>query len=195
MVNKSNLKVFCFLRINECIISSICFVFHIFEVVATDEDTFKNEMVFRIIYFCFVIYSAFCALGHIHDIFNYKVEAVSAIVGFLYYILTSMWSMVIVEMDEHLQYLTEFEEYHHYFFQMNRFQSVLTLLAGILFLLHATFAIDLMLNKPLDDEEEVTSEWPRVSDAPSNSNDLKPLQLHLFTEKIFMVIFRRHHPQ
>lgn len=42
--------------------------------------------------------------------------------GFLLYVFTAFLSMYFVEFDSHMMYLTDWEEWHHYYFRINRYQ-------------------------------------------------------------------------
>lgn len=180
----SNLKVFCFLRVIECIFSVICFAFHIFAVITIKDEVYPNEIIFRIFYFAFIPFSLFSALA---NNLNYHYEALSAVAGFIFYITASIYSMVVVEKDKHMENLTETEENWHPFFQMNRYQSVFTLVLAMVFLLHAIFSIELIINKPIElNATGVT----RTSD-DSNLIDNGALQLNFFPETIFCKIFKR----
>lgn len=97
MSDKVNFKVFCFIRIIECFLSSICFAFHIFKIVSIKDESYPNEMAFRIFYLGFVLLSAFSAIGHIKNCLNYYVEAASGIGGTIFYLFASIWSMAAVE--------------------------------------------------------------------------------------------------
>lgn len=196
MRDRTNLKVYCFLRIIECILSSICFSFHIFKIMAIEDESYPHEMIFRIAYLAFVIFSAISALGHIKDFLNYYLEATSGVFGFIFYIFASIWSMSVVEHDKHLEYLSESEEYQHLFFQLNRFQSVTALLTAMLFLLHATFSIDIISGLKENKIENISSstQLPRYSTESIDSDDQrKPLRLFFFPETLWEKVFNKKH--
>lgn len=194
MVDGTNLRVFCFIRIIECILSSVCLSFHIFQVTSLGEaDDYYLELAFRMTYLGFVIFSGLAAIANFEGIFNLRVELVSVLAGFIFFISASILAMVGVEYDGRRETLTKSEEM---LFKINRFQSVIALIAGLFFLLHATFLVDLILNKSPHDTipfDPRTSRWTRTSETSNDLDDSKPLKLHFFPITIFYKIFGRHH--
>jgi hypothetical protein len=79
--------------------------------------------------------------------FNYYIEGATALLGFVFFISSSIWTMVLVEIDEHLPWLSETQEYEHPFFIHNRVQSVGALITAFMFLLHLIFTIDYLVHK------------------------------------------------
>jgi formate hydrogenlyase subunit 3/multisubunit Na+/H+ antiporter MnhD subunit len=161
--------------------------------MAIQDEFYPHEIFLRLSYLAFVIFSAIFAIGHIKEFLNFYFEAASGILGFIFYIFASMWSMSVVEQDKHLQYLSEADEYAHLFFQINRFQSVLALIAGMLFLLHATFSIDYILgsrNREIDSESSAS--LPRSSSSSVDSGVVKnALKLHFFPETLWERVFSK----
>lgn len=193
MSDRENFKVYCFLRIIECVASSVCFSFHVFKIMAMKDELFPYEIVLRFAYLGFMILSAFSAIGHIKEFLNFYYEAACGISGFIYFMFASIWSMAVVEHDEHLEYLTEAEEFQHLFFQINRFQSVLALLSAMLFLLHATFAIDHIQgarNREIDDVPSAP-QLPRFSLSSMDEVARKPLKLFFFPEMFWERAFQK----
>lgn len=155
MSAQSNLKVFCFLRILECLMSAVCFGIHIYGVFNI-EETFKHEVIFCGTYLGFILVSAFAAINHCSQFFKYHIEIISAACGFVLFMATSIWSMVIVEQDEKLQTMSEKDEHEYFFFQINRLQSVASLATAFIFLLHTMFAVDFVTTT--DDVDEIISD-------------------------------------
>lgn len=190
-MDRANLKVFCFIRIIEFILSVICYTFHIFQVSAVlQEESFPFKLAFQIIYLSFVIFSAFLAVAIFEGFLNFQVELASALAGFIFFIFASIYSMIVVENDPHLPNLSEEEEYNHLFFKINRFQSVLALFSGMFFLLHSTFTVDLLMNKPPDTTRS-RSRLSRPSEDSDEVDDSKPLKLVFFPQTYYMKFFKR----
>lgn len=181
MSDQTNFKVYCFLRIIECISSLICFSLHIFTIMTMKDEFYRYEIFIRFSYLAFAIFSAISAIGHIKYFLNFYFEAASAIFGFIFFIFVSIWSMYVVENDEHLKYLTETEEYQHFFFHVNRFQSVFTLTIGMLFLMHAVFSFDIILGV---NEIESSASLRQSSSLRESQSARKSLKLHFFPEEI-----------
>jgi uncharacterized membrane protein (DUF485 family) len=151
--------------------------------MATDEP-FTHEILFCGTYLGFILVSAFGALNLLDANLNYRIEAASGMAGFILFIVASIWSMVNVEKDQHLESLNDSEEYQHLYFQINRFQSVSSLITGMTFLLHMLLSIDLILD-----------ERPNLSNRSSaNDSDVEkyqPLELKFFPETIWNYIRRK----
>lgn len=142
----SNLKVFQMIRFLECLGSIFCFVAHLFSVFET-KDQYPHDVLFCGTFSSFILISilaiAYLALGS----FNYFIEGASAIIGFVLFLSSSMWTMVLVETDKHLIWLTDKQEYYHPFFVNNRVQSVGALITAFMYLLHFLLSIDYLMNK------------------------------------------------
>lgn len=176
MGSKSNLKVFCFLHVVEGLISLALLLFHIFGFlfIVPNEPT-GVQPIFLIIFCAFLLVPAFGVFKISKKKLNLKVDAGSSIAGTFTFIFLSILSMNDVENDPHMTYLTDDEESVHPYFRVNRFQSVSCLVNGLVFFLHATFAIDFIRTKPKDDLSVASD---------SSEEDVKPLILHFFFEDI-----------
>lgn len=173
----SDLKVFCFLSAVEGIISLVVAFINAFCFVDPDEPQPLHQIVFMFIYFTFFFLSSIhisrmSTRGNVQLNF----EATSATCGFIFFIITTIASMVDVEHDEHLQHMTEQEEFDHLFFQYNRLQSVLSLVNAAIFLKHAVFAFDALKT------------IPNYSRPDSEFETENPLKLNFFFKDIWLQI-------
>lgn len=146
MPAQSNLKVFCFLRVLESIQCLICLCIHFYEVSQKD-DPFKHEFVFCGTYFGFFLISLTAVVNHTQKFFSYQNEIFNGVCGCLLFITASIWSMVNVENDKNLISMTDQQEYEYFYFQINRIQSVASLVTTFLFLLQTVLALDYILTK------------------------------------------------
>lgn len=151
MGEKSNLKVFTFLCAVEGIISLKCVLVNIFCFLDPNEPHPLHQSMFLFVYL------AFCLLAPIQIIkmategaVAETIEAASATCGFTFFIIASNIAMYDVEKDEHLNSMTDREEAQHLFFLYNRYQSVLSLVNALIFLMHALYAFDLIKTSPKD---------------------------------------------
>lgn len=145
---KSNIKVFLSLRAAEGIVSLACCLIHVLGFLDHVEPL-GHELIFCGSYFGYIFVSVFAIIRLTRGNIMYLEEAMSSCCGVVLFLLTSMLSMVNAEHDIHLMYLTDAEEYNHPFFYINRMQSVASLAGGFTFLMHAVFAMDLMIIKPI----------------------------------------------
>lgn len=72
-------------------------------------------------------------------------ELIISLLAFICYIMCSILSMRFAEVDKHLMFLAQTEEYNHEFFEIARFQGALSLVIGLFYLLHFTLAADKFL--------------------------------------------------
>lgn len=153
MKTHTNVKVFCFLRIIELLLSCFCFAIHIYGVLSLKEEPLPHDVICCGTFMGFILVSSFAIMHQSVNVLKYRIETVSSVIGFILFITTSICAMINVENDVDLHNMTELEEKEHPFFKINRLQSVSSLITGIVFLLHATFAIEFVLNKPLETDE------------------------------------------
>lgn len=71
------------------------------------------------------------------------VEVIVNALGALAFIIASVVGMYHAEIDFHLMYLSDFEEPNHPFFRNCKQQSIASLSAGLVYLLHCIFAVDM----------------------------------------------------
>lgn len=181
---KSNLKVFCFFHVVEGLISLAIAFFHIFTFTDPNEPTTLQPL-YLIVFFGFVLVSAFGVFKIARKELKFNVDAFLSLCGFMSFLFVSIASMADAENDPHLIYLTDDEEADHLYFGYNRYQSVASLANSLMFLLHCTFAVDLMLTQPKDDlsvasdssEEEIHSE--------------KPLKLYFFLDEVALEVKKK----
>lgn len=155
---KSNLKVLCFIRSVESILSLVCGFIHIIEFGDPNEPT-TRQMVFWLSYFGYALISA-------HGVFKilkkrklkWKIEFGVAATGFVIFIATSIYAMVNVENDKHMVQLPDLEEAQHPYFRINRIQSIVSVFNAATFLIHSAFSVDFINMKPLDDLSVVSFE-------------------------------------
>lgn len=153
---KSNIRVFLTLRAAEGIVSLVCCLIHVLGFL-NHVEPLGHELVFCGSYFGYIFVSVFAVVRLTRGNIMYLEEAISSCCGFVLFLLTSMLSMVNAEHDIHLMYLTDAEEYNHNFFNINRMQSIASLACACIFLMHAVFAIDLMIIKPISNEVSTTT--------------------------------------
>ena len=146
MKKSSNFKVFWMIRCLECIGSFGCFVAHMFSVFQIKES-YPHDVLFCGTFTSFILVSILAITYQSIGVFNYYIEGATALIGFVFFITSSIWTMVLVEIDEHLPWLSEMQEYEHPFFINNRVQSVGALITAFIFLLHLIFTIDYLANK------------------------------------------------
>ena len=144
---KSNIKVFITLRAAEGIVSLVCCLMHVVGFL-NHVEPLGHELFFCGSYFGYILISCFGIIGLSRGSLMYLQETISSCCGFVLFLLTSMLSMANAEHDIHLMYLTDSEEYNHQFFSINRMQSISSLAGALTFLMHAVFAMDLMIIKP-----------------------------------------------
>ena len=191
MFKSINLKVFGFFRMCEAFISVICFCVHVFKIIKLNDEFFQYEIIFRIAHLGFMIFSILSAIKHAKGFLNLYFEAASGCFGFVFYIFSSTWSMAVIENDVHLENFSENQENEHRFFQVNRFLSVISLIGGMLFLLHATFVIDL-INSKFSSENSAVRFLPRFSNSSNQSdNHQNELKLVFFPEVAYEKCFQK----
>ncbi|CAG9800130.1 unnamed protein product [Chironomus riparius] len=134
------------IRYLECLCSCSCLIAHLFSVFAT-KDPYPHDVIFCGTFTSFILVSILAITHQSTGSFNYYIEGATALIGFVLFIFSSIWTMVLVEMDEHLPWLSEKQEYDHPFFINNRVQSVGALITAFIFLLHFIFTIDYLINK------------------------------------------------
>lgn len=134
------------IRCLECIFSCVCFVSHMFNVFGT-KDQYPHDVLFCGTFTSFILISILAITHQSLGAFNYYIEGVTALIGFVLFITSSIWTMVIVEIDEHLPGLSEKQEFEHPFFYNSRVQSVGALITAFIFLLHFILTIDYLINK------------------------------------------------
>ncbi|CAO1359721.1 unnamed protein product [Diamesa serratosioi] len=136
-----------------------------------------HELFFCGSYFGYILISCFAIVGLSRGNLMYLQETVSSGCGFVLFLLTSLLSMVNAENDIHLMYLTDAEEFNHRFFSINRMQSISSLAGALTFLMHAVFAMDLMI---------ITSS---SSDASSNDTLSNAASLELKADDVLVLYF------
>lgn len=135
----------------------ICSIIHIVGFLNKDEQL-PHEMVFCGAYVTFTLIPIAIVYGNCR---NYSmplsIDVLLCTTGFILFVSTSVLSMYHVEIDAHMMFLTDFEEWGHYYFKINRFQCIFSLSTSIIYLLNAVLAVDMMVIKegPIA-EEQVT---------------------------------------
>lgn len=173
MKKSSNFKVFILIKSLECIWSCISFIVHMYTVFSIDES-YPHDVVICGTFSSFTFLTIFSIVYQAKGILSYYIEAVFSLLGFTSFMTSSIYSMVLVENDEHLVWMTEEEEYRHPFFINNRLQSIAALITTFLFLMHLVFSIDYLINKSHPKDKILDD--PRMSLFHRNI----PLQLKLY---------------
>jgi formate hydrogenlyase subunit 3/multisubunit Na+/H+ antiporter MnhD subunit len=148
-------------RIVELIMSCVCFSIHVYGVITLkDKEDLPHDVIFCGAFMGYIFVSTFAIAEHLNNFMRDYIEVISSIVGFILFIVASIYSMVVVEHDPHLVNLTEAEEIEHPFFEINRLQSILALITSKIFLLHATLAIDYGLMEKEDNRKNIVIKAP-----------------------------------
>lgn len=144
-------------------------VVHIIGFMYTPEPQ-PHEMIFCGTFFGFMLISFMATFGIcMGSKIPVLLEAILAMLGFTLFTVCSIVSMYHAENDQHLMYLTDMEEWYHPFFHISRlqvkslwiicqfvrrrsliypylfFQSIVSLTAALIFLMHGIFAIDILV--------------------------------------------------
>lgn len=179
MPSKSEIKVFCFLRAVECLISLACGIIHIVGFNDPKEPT-MHQVIFWGSFFAFVSISSHGIFQILYHGLNLKTEAATAMLGSIVFTATAILSMYNVEHDPHLTKFKDHDEFFHRYFRMSRLQSIASLVNAFVVLMHSTFVIDVILTQPMDETN--------IEEAGNNHR--KPLQLLFFPEKIIRAACR-----
>lgn len=109
-------------------------------------EVFYHDILFCGTYFAYLLTSilGFCAVLFGVSI-SILMEAILNSAAFILFLSTSIVSMVDVENDEHLMFLTDSEELTHEYFVFNKAQSMFSLFTAVLFALHAFLMWDAIL--------------------------------------------------
>lgn len=134
------------------------------------------EPMSHVMYFCgtyvafFLISIISCAAICLGVAVPVLLQTCVAYCGALFFYIAAMVSMIHVENDPHLMYLTDYEEWLHPYFYMHRLQSVFSLFTGLWFLMHAILGTDMLI----------------IQEPNPNETDLayQPLKLHFFLEPL-----------
>lgn len=137
-------------------------------------EPFPHEMFSCGIYFGFMFYTL---IGCIAICFGMTIsmllELIVNISGALLFLIASIVTMMHVENDYHLMYLTDREELTHPFFVKSRQQSFISLFTGFIFALHATIICDMLcITKRIDTDEYI-------------DEARQPIQLYFFPYHLF----------
>ncbi|XP_073823648.1 uncharacterized protein [Musca autumnalis] len=166
-------QVWFLLKTLEAIMSGICLSLH---VMGLDKvEPIPHVMFYCGTYFAFTLLTTFGSLGILLGRpAKPLMEAIINGTGALMFILASLLSMYHAERDFHLMYLSDFEEPQHAFFRHCKQQSIASLITGLLFLLHCTFAVDICwIRQPhmsiFEDE---------------NEEALQPMKLYFISESV-----------
>ncbi|XP_058464523.1 uncharacterized protein LOC131438481 [Malaya genurostris] len=129
----------------EIIWSLICCAVHGVGIL-DESEPFPHEMLFCGTYWTFSFTSIFWFL-FIHygccEI-NYISEAIVSLFGFVSFAVCGFIAMYHVEKDVHMQYFSDKEEWYHKFFIMSRLESIFSMQASGLFLMHGMFMLDVL---------------------------------------------------
>lgn len=177
MGEKSNRKVFRFLRVCEAIASLACGIFHII-YFNDDQEPNTQEARFMVPFFGIFVLSCFGMFNLAEKYMDSRIEAIGSSVGAFLFFYASIQSMINVENDKHMEILDDRQEFKHMFFKVCRIQSIATLTTALLFMMHASFAIDLSTTDQSDD----------LSTDSDESENEKPLRLYLFFDDIWLGI-------
>ncbi|XP_037916892.1 uncharacterized protein LOC119655194 isoform X2 [Hermetia illucens] len=131
-------------------------------------------------YFAFTLVSIFsmamiCFHIDVHLIIQAAVNGIAAAC----FIIGSIVSMYHAENDFHLMYLSDVEESEHEFFVICKTQSIVSLITGLAFMLHATFTVDAIVVHPTE------SQLNLLQVSPADRAASGPLELVLFCKPWF----------
>ncbi|CRL04123.1 CLUMA_CG017235, isoform A [Clunio marinus] len=113
------------------VISLICGIIHIVGFADPNEPTMR-EPLFLVTFFSFLAISIYGISKLQLQRLNFQAEVIIASFGFILFIVTSIVSMVNVENDQHLVYMSDDAETAHPYFNINCYQSIASLIMKFL---------------------------------------------------------------
>lgn len=177
-------KVFASLQVLEGAISLALGVLHVVGFMNPNEPT-THQPFFLVTFFGFLALSLVGSYRLIRHPINFKVQASTAAIGFIVFIATSICSMADVENDQHLQSMTDIQEWQHPYFQINLYQSVISLINALTFLMRFMFSVEFIM-KPSKGKSN-----PETEKDEDFGNVFKPLELHFFPGRACTFIRRK----
>ncbi|XP_038120863.1 uncharacterized protein LOC119770305 [Culex quinquefasciatus] len=134
------------LKFLEAIWCLICFSIQV-DGLLDKREPFPHEYPVVISYALFTLIplsSALVQVGCTELAPRYRTEAAVSVVAFLVLLACGFRAMYNVEVDIHMRYLNDREEAKHTFFVRSRLQSIFSIQAAGLFLVHGVFMLDLL---------------------------------------------------
>ncbi|XP_058827979.1 uncharacterized protein LOC131687902 [Topomyia yanbarensis] len=114
--------------------------------IMDESEPFPHEMLFCGTYVAYSLISVFWFLFLCYGCctINYISEAVVSLIGFVMFAVCGFIAMYHVETDIHMQYFSDKEEWYHKFFVCSRLESIFSMQASGLFLMHGMFMLDVL---------------------------------------------------
>lgn len=141
-----------------------CLAVHIIGIEYIDEPL-PHDILSCGIFVCFLFHSLMGCVGIFLSVtLPLLLETIVNSTASVLFMIPSILSMVYVENDEHLQFLTDSEEFKHPFFIVCRRQSICALATSILFAMHSSLGWD--------------KHFIRESIDENNDKAVQPIRLH-----------------